>query len=142
MKTVRAPAYMIAIAMLLGVSALAGLEYLYSPSVLVAGSFHPVAHKGSGNVFLYQRRDGKRLLALKDVSTAARPDLAVYLIDAPDAFDNDTIKNSRVLSLGPLKGLAQNQVYELPTGVDLAQYHAVTIWSQKYAVNFTTAPLR
>ena len=127
--------------MLLGVSVLAGLEYLYSPSVLATGRFHPVAHKGSGSAFLYQRRDGGRLLALKDLSTAARPDLAVYLIDAQDAFDNDTVKNSHFVSLGPMKGLAQDQVYDVPPGVDLARYHAVTIWSQKYAVNFTTAPL-
>jgi hypothetical protein len=132
----------ITIVLLLGASALAGLEYLYSPSVLVAGSFHAVAHKGSGSALLFQYRDGKRLLSLKDLSTAARPDLAVYLIDAPDAFDNDTVKNSRFLSLGPLKGLAQDQVYEVPAGVDLSKYHAVVIWSQKYGVNFTTGPLR
>jgi hypothetical protein len=139
---VRTSAYMITIAMLLGVSALAGLEYLYSPAVLIAGSFHSVAHKGTGSAFLYQCRNGKRLLALKDLSTAARPDLAVYLIDAPDAFDNDTVRNSRFVSLGPLKGLAQDQVYDVPADVDLARYRAVIIWSQKYGVNFTTAPLR
>ncbi len=133
---------MISIAMLLGVSALAGLEYLYSPSVVLTGSFHPVTHKGSGSAFLYQCRDGKRLLSLKDLRTAARPDLAVYLIEAPDAFDNDTVKKSRSLSLGPLKGLAQDQLYDVPADVDLARYHAVIIWSQKYGVNFTTAPLR
>jgi Electron transfer DM13 len=142
MKTVRTTVYVTIIALLLGVTALAAFEYLYSPSLVLTGSFHPVAHKGSGSAFLYQYRNGKRLLSLKDLSTAARPDLAVFLIDAPDAFDNDTVKNSRVLSLGPLKGLAQDQVYDVAAGVDLTQYHAVIIWSQKYAVNFTTAPLR
>jgi len=44
--------------------------------------------------------------------------------------------------LGPLKDLAEGQFYGVPPGVDLTRYHAVTIWSQKYAVNFTTAPLR
>jgi len=82
MKTVRTSVQVIAIAMLLGVGVLAGLEYLYSPSVLATGRFHPVAHKGSGIAFLYQRRDGGQLVALKDLSTAARPDLVVYLIDA------------------------------------------------------------
>src|SRR5437868_15242032 len=95
----RTSVHIIAVVMLLGVSVMAGWEYLYSPSMLVTGNFHPVAHKGSGSVFLYQRRDGGRLLALKGLSTAARPDLAVYLIDARKAFVNEMVKNPNFLSL-------------------------------------------
>jgi hypothetical protein len=131
-----------AIFVLLGIRVVAGLEYVYAPSVIAQGQFHPVAHKGSGSAVLCRLPNGRRSLRLTNFSTASRPDLAVYLISAPDAFDNETVTGSRIISLGPLKPAPDGQVYDVPAGVDLRRYHAVTIWSRKYQVNFTTAPLR
>ena len=137
----RASLHLIAVALVLGVSILAGLEYVFAPTLLSSGRFHPVAHKGSGSASLYQGRDGRRFLALDGLNTAARPDLVVYLIEAKEAFDNDTVVNSGTLPLGPLRDSGSRQTYSVPAGVDLSRFHAVTIWSQKYHVNFTTAPL-
>lgn len=132
----------IGIAVLLGAGTLAAIRYARAPVVLAAGRFHAVAHKGSGFGVLYRARSGKPVVKIVCLRTGLRPDLAVYLIGARDAFDNDTVKNSPAVLLGMLKGTAAEQEFEVPAGVDVSRYHAVTIWSEKYQVNFTTAPLR
>jgi Electron transfer DM13 len=137
----RTPATIIVIAMLLGISAAAGIEYAYAPTVIAQGFFHPVAHKGSGSAVFRRGPNGHWSIRLTNFRTALRPDLAVYLISAPDAFDNDTVANSKFVSLGRLKGGAEDQVYVVPPEIDVSQYHAVTIWSERYQVNFTTAPM-
>jgi len=128
--------------MLLGISVAAGIEYAYAPIIMAQGFFHPVTHKGSGSAAVYRGPNGQWSVRLTNFSTALRPDLAVYLVSAPDAFDNDTVANSKSVSLGRLKGAAEDQVYVVPPEIDLSQYHAVTIWSERYQVNFTTAPMR
>ena len=37
--------------------------------------------------------------------------------------------------------LSLDQNYDLPADLDLAKYRAVTIWCQRFGVNFGTAPL-
>jgi len=43
--------------------------------------------------------------------------------------------------VGKLKGNMGDQNYDLPEGVDLNKYRAVTIWCNRFSVNFATAPL-
>jgi hypothetical protein len=128
--------------MLLGITVAAGIEYACAPTVMAHGFFHPVAHKGSGSASLFRCPDGKWAVSLVNMHTAFRSDLVVYLVSAPDALDNDTVSSSKIISLGRLQSGAGNQVYPVPSVTDPAQYHAVTIWSEHYNVNFTTAPLR
>jgi hypothetical protein len=118
------------------------IQRAYAPTLLATGRFHQVAHKGEGVAAIVQFRNGRRLLRLSDFRTADKPDLSVMLISAPDAFENQTILNSKVFVLGQLQNAIGDQEYELPADLDLAQYGAITIWNRKYAVNFTTAPLR
>lgn len=110
--------------------------------VIAAGRFHGVAHKGSGTARVYQRADGKHVLRLTNFQTAARPDLEVYLISESDARDNDTVMEADFLFLGALHNATGDQCYVLPPSFDPARYRAVTVWSYKYKVNFTTAPLK
>lgn len=46
------------------------------------------------------------------------------------------------VDLVPLKGNIGDQNYQIPSGVDLSQYQAVTVWCSRFSVNFATAPLR
>jgi hypothetical protein len=46
------------------------------------------------------------------------------------------------LSLGPLKGNRGNQTYELPAEFDPNKHRSISIWCQRFSVNFATAPLR
>lgn len=111
-----------------------------APAALAAGSFHSVAHETRG-VATVLEIDGKRILRLTDFATSNGPDVRVYLIAAPDAADNETVTKAGFVELGKLKGNQGDQNYDLPAGIDLNQYRAVTIWCARFGVNFATAPL-
>jgi hypothetical protein len=113
-----------------------------APRLLASGRFHQVAHKGQGVAAILQLHNGQRILRLTDFRTTATPELAILLISAPDAHENQTVVNSSVFVLGALQQAVGNQEYSLPADLDLTRFGAVTIWNKKYQVNFTTAPLR
>lgn len=108
---------------------------------LLSGSFHSVAHETKGDAAIHELADGKRVLRLTNFMTSNGPDVHVYLVAASDASDNDTVKNAGFVELGSLKGTEGDQNYDVPAGVDLDRYRAVTIWCARFGVNFATAPL-
>jgi hypothetical protein len=110
-------------------------------SPLLTGTFHPVAHETMGTAEIHALSDGKRVLRLTDFQTSNGPDVRVYLVAAADATDNDTVKNAGFVELGKLKGTEGAQNYDVPAGVDLEKYRAVTVWCARFGVNFGTAPL-
>ena len=110
-------------------------------TVLASGKFHGVAHESSGQARIYQLADGKRILRFTNFATSNGPDVHVYLVAANDAADSDTVKKSGFREIGSLKGNIGDQNYELPADIDLGKYRAVTIWCQRFGVNFGTAPL-
>jgi hypothetical protein len=110
-------------------------------SVLASGTFHRVAHKTSGNANVYQLAGGRRILRFTNFETSNGPDVRIYLIAANDASDNATVTKTGFRELSPLKGNIGDQNYDIPSDVDLAKYHAVTIWCKRFSVNFATAPL-
>ncbi|MGH9962416.1 MAG: DM13 domain-containing protein [Pyrinomonadaceae bacterium] len=112
-----------------------------APTTLASGQFHSGAHDTKGNAEIFQVGEGKRTLRLTNFATSNGPDVRVYLVAAPDAKDNDTVKNAGFVELGSLKGNIGDQNYDLPANVDLAKYRAVTIWCARFGVNFGTAPL-
>jgi hypothetical protein len=112
------------------------------PKVLASGNFHQVAHKGVGQAEILQKANGKFVLRLNNFRTTEKPNLEVYLISAPDALENETVKRSEIFSLGKLQTADGEQEYSLPDGFNIYQYNAVTVWNTKYAVNYTTAPLK
>jgi hypothetical protein len=65
----------------------------------------------------------------------------VYLVAAPDAWDDETVTRSGFISLGRLKGNLGNHNYEVPATVDLSRYRSISIWCRRFGVNFATAPL-
>jgi hypothetical protein len=109
--------------------------------IIASGKFHQVAHIGEGTATIYKLLNGERVLSLTDFRTGEGQNLEVYLISATDAFENDTVEKSAKISLGVLQNVQGEQVFRLSEEVDLNLYKAVTIWSTKYRVNFTTAPL-
>ena len=109
--------------------------------VLATGRFHGVAHKSTGVATIHQLGDGKRVIRLTEFETSNGPELHLYMVAAPDASDNDTVKNAGFVSVGPLKGNKGDQNYDLPADLDLAKYQSVTVWCRRFGVNFATAPL-
>lgn len=155
------------VAILIGVIAAAGLWYAFRPELLfisqsvnesfptaaaapagtaaatplATGSFRSVAHESKGVATIFQLPDGRRTLRLTDFQTSNGPALHVYLVAAADAMDNETVTNADFIDLGDLKGNQGDQNYDLPANVDLAKYRAVTVWCQRFSVNFATAAL-
>jgi hypothetical protein len=112
-----------------------------STTLLSSGQFHSVAHETHGQATLQRLADGRVVLRLADFSTSNGPDVRVYLVAASDAADDATVTRAGFVELGKLKGTDGNQNYEVPSGLDLKKYRAVTIWCHRFSVNFATAPL-
>jgi len=112
-----------------------------SPQAVAEGTFHGVAHETKGKATIFRLPDSKRVLRFTGFETSNGPDVRVFLVAAPDASDNDTVKNAGYVEVGKLKGNMGDQNYDLPAGVDLNKYRAVTIWCNRFSVNFGTAPL-
>jgi hypothetical protein len=119
----------------------ASTERADSPSTVKEGSFHGVAHETKGTAAIFELPDGKRVLRLTGFETSNGPDVHVFLGAAEDANDNETVTSAGYIELGPLKGNVGDQNYEIPADINLADYHSVTIWCERFGVNFGTAPL-
>lgn len=112
-----------------------------SPQLVSEGEFHGVAHETSGTASIFRLPGGSYVLRLTDFETSNGPDVRVYLGQAEDANDSDTVTSAGYTELAPLKGNIGDQNYEIPVGTELGKYHSVTIWCARFGVNFGTAPL-
>ncbi len=120
----------------------AAVSSTQQPELLAQGAFHSVAHDTKGMASIFQLADGKRVLRFSNFETSNGPAVHVYLVAADDASDNDTVKNAGFVNLGDIKGTTGDQNYELAADIDLNKYRAVTVWCQRFGVNFGTAPLK
>jgi len=114
---------------------------LTGPKQLAMGEFKGYAHETQGNAAIFDV-NGKRVLRLTHFKTSNGPDVHVYLIAAPNAMDDATVKKAGFIDLGSIKGNMGDQNYDVPDNVDLTKYQAVTIWCARFNVNFATAPLK
>ena len=115
----------------------AGMEAV----VLSSGSFQGLAHETKGIASIYRLPDGKRILRLSEFQTSNGPDVRVYLVAAPDAKDNETVKRAGFIDLGSMKGNRGSQNYDVPADADLSKYRSVSIWCRRFGVNFGAASL-
>lgn len=104
------------------------------------GVFHGVAHPTNGTGTIYQAGEGNRL-RFTNFRTTNGPNIHVYMVAADDATDNASVRRDGFIDLGPIKGNVGDQNYALGPGVDLSKYHAVSVWCQRFSLNFGTAPL-
>ena len=109
--------------------------------VLAKGEIHNADKTGSGTATIYELADGKRVLRLTNFSVENGPDLHVRLIKADDAKDTASVAKADHVELGKLKGNKGSQNYDLPEKVDLGKYKVVSIWCNRFSVNFAAAPL-
>ena len=106
------------------------------------GMFHSAAHDTKGTASVFELDNGQRVLRLTGFETSNGPDVHVFLGKAADAMDNDSVKDAGYLDLGSLKGNIGDQNYDIPADANLADYKSVTIWCNRFSVNFGTAPLK
>lgn len=117
------------------------VESASAPVLVSSGEFHAVAHPGTGDAYVYRLEDGSHALRLENLDIFNGPALYVYAVAADDANDSNTILEAGFLDLGPLKGNQGSQTYELPDGFDHTRHRAISIWCERFSVNFATAPL-
>jgi hypothetical protein len=109
--------------------------------VLAQGQFHKADKAGKGTATIYRLANGKRVLRLTDFAVDNGPDLHVRLIAANDAKDTTSVAKNPHIELGKLKGNQGSQNYDVPENVDLSKYQVVSIWCNRFSVNFAAAPL-
>jgi hypothetical protein len=110
--------------------------------VLAKGEFHNADKAGSGTATIYQLADGKRVLRLTNFAVDNGPDLHIRLIAADDAKNTTSVAKADHVELGKLKGNKGDQNYDVPANVDLGKDKVVSIWCNRFSVNFAAAPLR
>ncbi|PZS14256.1 MAG: electron transporter [Pseudonocardiales bacterium] len=101
-------------------------------------------HATHGTVSVVRQPGGARVLAIAHLDTSNGPDLHVWLTDAPVRRGSDgwhVFDDGEHISLGTLKGNVGNQVYSIPSNVDLSRLTSVTIWCARFQVSFGAAQL-
>lgn len=134
----------IAIALLISVLGFGSLSAQEKAKALETGTFHGKAHNTSGRATIYREADGHLILRLTNFKTSNGPDVHVVLIAAKDADDDANFLKSSTgrVELGVLKGNEGDQNYEIPAGTDLKKFQTVSIYCERFNVNFGAAPLK
>lgn len=112
--------------------------------LLSRGTLISQEHPTHGTVSVVQEPGGARVLAIADLHTSNGPDLHVWLTDAPVRPGSEAwhvFDDGEHVSLGTLKGNLGNQVYSIPSDVDLSRLTSVTIWCARFDVSFGAAQL-
>ena len=92
-------------------------------------------HFGEGTASIIETAPGRYTLRFEAFSVQNGPDLYVYLSPDPDGYADGA------LELGTLKATDGAFGYELPEGVDPADFESAVIWCKQFAVLFAVAPL-
>jgi hypothetical protein len=107
----------------------------YPDQAIATGTFKDgdAVHQGSGTAKIVTTSTGPKLL-FENFSTIPGPDLFVYL--SPNAANEDL---GEFVSLGKLKSISGDQVYDLPENYQ--DYKTVVVWCRAFSVTFTFAEL-
>jgi hypothetical protein len=113
-----------------------------APAALESGSLVSGAHGTAGTVTIYKLDNGQRVLRLTDFHTSNGPDVHIYLTSAEKVTSNGDVTGGKYLDLGIIKGNIGNQNYDVPSDVNLGDYHSVSVWCARFHVNFGAAQLK
>jgi uncharacterized membrane protein len=108
---------------------------------ILSGEFKGLAHETTGSAAVYDL-GGRYVLRFTGFATSNGPDVHVYLVAAPIASSDDTVRHAGFINLGKLKGNQGDQNYDLPLGTDFSKYRSVSLWCERFNVNFGACSLR
>ncbi|HYF29294.1 MAG TPA: DM13 domain-containing protein [Candidatus Paceibacterota bacterium] len=89
-------------------------------------------HPSSGTVRIVSA-DGKQYVRYENLKTINGPDIYVYL--------SKDLGAREYVELGKVKSTEGNANYEIPAGVDPADYRYVLIWCKQFGVLFNSAEI-
>jgi hypothetical protein len=107
---------------------------------VAAGEWRSLEHATTGKASLIKLPGGGHSVQFASLDTSDGPDLYVYLSPHPSSSSEKTFGQG-FTSLGKLKGNRGDQVYEIPSGVDVSAIRSVVIWCQRFSAGFAVAPL-
>jgi hypothetical protein len=110
------------------------------PVAVASGPFRSLEHETTGSATLVRLPEGGHVVQFEALDTSDGPDLYVYLSDKT-SDSTESAFGSGFTSLGKLKGNQGNQVYDIPSQVDLKTVRSVVIWCQRFSAGFAVAPL-
>ncbi|MGW4209996.1 DM13 domain-containing protein [Lentzea sp. NPDC004789] len=111
-----------------------------SPKEVAAGEWRSLEHATTGKASLIKLPGGAHSVQFAALNTSDGPDLYVYLSPHPAGAPEKSFGQG-FTSLGKLKGNRGDQVYEIPSGVDVSSIRSVVIWCQRFSAGFAVAPL-
>lgn len=107
---------------------------------VAAGEWRSLEHATTGKASLIKLPGGAHSVQFASLDTSDGPDLYVYLSPHPSSSPEKTFGQG-FTSLGKLKGNRGDQVYEIPSGVDVSAIRSVVIWCKRFSAGFAVAPL-
>ena len=94
----------------------------------LTGEFVSVAHPTSGTASINSE---ETKLSFTNFKTDAGPLLEVWMVSRQTPTTIDTY-----VSLGNLKGIEGNFIYDIPNGLDIEKFNHVVIWCVQASVSF------
>lgn len=107
---------------------------------VAAGEWRSLEHATTGKASLIKLPGGGHSVQFAALDTSDGPDLYVYLSPHVSSSAEKTFGQG-FTSLGKLKGNRGDQVYEIPSGVDVSTIRSVVIWCKRFSAGFAVAPL-
>ena len=93
--------------------------------------------RGTGGVSV----EGDEVVLGADFAVTPGPDYRVLLVPKPALRTAADVANTMYVDLGPLAAFKGSQHYQVPAGVDLANYPSIAIWCAPYGALVSTADL-
>ena len=94
-------------------------------------------HYGKGKVTVYE----KAVHLGEDFEVGPGPKYHVYLVPEAEIRDDAAVESAMYVDLGRLRAFEGSQVYDIPAGLDLADYPSVVIWCEQFDVLISPADL-
>lgn len=132
------------LAMTAGLSSAAADETVLSEAateILFSGVWAKKSFKSSGEWSIYTE-GGKTYVELSsDFKTRNAPDLKIFLSPLSTSETNGKNATDGSVLIAPLASNAGEQIYEIPEGVDLANYKSILIHCEQYSKLWSAADL-
>lgn len=115
------------------------------PALIAQGAFISHEHSTTGTASIVKdSATGKSQLVLSDLNTSNGPDVHVWLSKAPVIEGQAgwfVAGEHEHVDLGQIKGNVGNQVYDLPSNINVDDWTSVVLWCDDFNVSFGAAAL-
>ena len=120
----------------------ASIDAPQSPKVISSGTWSKKEHRTKGTWSLVTAKKGYKIQLDSEFSTRKAPDLKLFLSPLPAEILNGKNSIDGSLLISPIKKNRGSQTFDVPAGVDLADYQTIVLVCEAYAKLWSLAPLQ